>query len=136
MLEQFHNAGFPLFVCTSKHQPFAIRILDAFELSPSSPQSTAIRSNTASHSKVDLLARILGEHALTRDTAWMIGDRSFDFHAAQATSSAALPPDGLRLAQECAKADAVAPTPADVFAIVSKQSPATGSSGNPRILLP
>ena len=38
----------------------------------------------ASHSKIDLLARILSEHALDRETAWMVGDRSFDFEAARA----------------------------------------------------
>jgi phosphoglycolate phosphatase len=136
MLEQFHKAGFPLFVCTSKHQPFAIRILDAFDLSGFFAAIYGDQVEYASHSKADLLARMLGEHALTHDTAWMIGDRSFDFRAAQANQLRCVAAGwGYGSPEECAQADAVAPTPADVFAIVSKQSPATGASGNPRILL-
>ena len=84
MLAQLHQDGFPLYVCTSKHEHFAVRILEEFGIAR---QFTAIygdRIEYESHSKIDLLTRILSEHSLDRDVAWMVGDRSFDFEAAHA----------------------------------------------------
>jgi len=64
LLAELRERGFPLFVCTSKQQHFAVRILDLFGLSG---QFTAIygdKAEYASHSKEDLLARLLLEHSL------------------------------------------------------------------------
>jgi len=120
MLIELRAQGFPLYVCTSKQQHFAVRILDAFELSALFTAIYGDKAEYASHSKVDLLANILREHSLGHDTAWMIGDRSFDIDAAHANQLRCLAAGwGYGSPEECAQADVVAPTPADVAALVS-----------------
>jgi phosphoglycolate phosphatase len=128
MLVALHEQGFPLYVCTSKQQHFAVRILDAFELSGLFTAIYGDKAEYASHSKVDLLAYILHENLLGPDSAcprnaWMIGDRSFDIDAAHAKQLRCLAAGwGYGTPEECAQADAVAPTPAHVAALVSPQS--------------
>jgi phosphoglycolate phosphatase len=126
MLVELRAQGFPLFVCTSKQQHFAVRILDAFELSGLFTAIYGDKAEYASHSKIDLLANILREHSLAPDSAWMIGDRSFDIDAAHANQLRCLAAGwGYGTAEEYAQADVVAPTPADVAALVSPQDHAT-----------
>ena len=120
MLIELRAQGFPLYVCTSKQQHFAVRILDAFELSALFTAIYGDKAEYASHSKVDLLANILREHSLGHDTAWMIGDRSFDIDAAHANQLRCLAAGwGYGTPEEYEQADVVAPTPADVAALVS-----------------
>jgi hypothetical protein len=66
MLIKLHLQGFPLFVCTSKQQHFALRILDHFGLSSLFTAIYGDKGEYASHSKVGLLA-----------TLWMIDDRVY-----------------------------------------------------------
>ena len=135
MLIDLRRHGFPLYVCTSKQQHFAIRILDAFNLSALFTAIYGDKTEYASHNKVDLLANLLADcllHSSNANThapslgstspgaAWMIGDRSFDFDAARANGLRSLAAGwGYGSPQERAQADAVAPTPADVAALVS-----------------
>jgi phosphoglycolate phosphatase len=119
MLVELREQGFLLYVCTSKQQHFAVRILDAFELSPLFTSVYGDQAAYASHSKVDLLDNLLKEQNLDRSTAWMIGDRSFDIDAAHANGVRCLAAGwGYGCHEECAQADALAPTPADVAALV------------------
>ncbi len=119
MLMELRGQGFPLFVCTSKQQHFAVRILDAFEMSVFFTSIYGDKAEFTSHSKVDLLANLLREEKLGPDTAWMIGDRSFDFDAARANGVPSLAAGwGYGSPEECAHANAVAATPADVTALV------------------
>ena len=119
MLVQLHQRGFPLYVCTSKQQHFAVRILDAFDLSALFTAIYGDKAEYTSHSKVDLLANVLREQVLNPNSTWMIGDRSFDIDAAHANQLRCLAAGwGYGTQQECAQADAVAPTPADVAALV------------------
>jgi phosphoglycolate phosphatase len=119
MLVQLQQQGFPLYVCTSKLQLFAVRILDLFELTPFFTAIYGDKREYESHSKVDLLDVLLRERALGRDSAWMIGDRSFDIDAAHANNLRCVAAGwGYGSADECAQAEVVAPTPADVSALV------------------
>jgi phosphoglycolate phosphatase len=119
MLTELHGQGFPLYVCTSKQQHFAVRILDLFELTGLFTAIYGDKAEFASHSKVDLLASLLREHSLNTETTWMIGDRIFDIQAAHANKLRGLAAGwGYGPAEECAQADAVAPTPADVAGLV------------------
>jgi phosphoglycolate phosphatase len=119
MLTQLHLQGFPLYVCTSKQQRFAVRILHFFALTDLFTAVYGDKAEYASHSKVDLLAILLRESSLQRDSTWMIGDRIFDIQAAHANGIPCLAAGwGYGPAEECAQADAVAATPADVPALV------------------
>ncbi len=115
MLIQLREKGFPLFVCTSKHQHFAVRILDRFELSGLFTAIYGDKIDYASHHKEDLLAMLLLERSINANSAWMIGDRIFDFQAARANQVCSLAAGwGYGSVEEYALADAIAPTPADV----------------------
>ncbi len=119
MLEELRGEGFPLFVCTSKHQHFAVRILDWFELSGLFMAIRGDQIHLASHRKADLLATLLDEHSLNRATTWMIGDRIYDIEAARANQVRCLAAGwGYGTAQEYAQADGLAATPAEVRALV------------------
>lgn len=119
MLTELRGQGFPLYVCTSKGQHFAVRILDLFELTGLFTAIYGDKAEYTSHSKVDLLARLLRESSLASDSAWMIGDRIFDFQAAQANHVRCMAAGwGYGPAEEQALADAIAATPADVPAVV------------------
>jgi phosphoglycolate phosphatase len=120
MLTGLRNQGFPLFVCTSKQQHFAVRILNLFELSGLFTAIYGDKTEFASHSKADLLAGLLREHSLSPGATWMIGDRIHDIHAARANSLRCIAAAwGYGPAEESAQADAIAATPADLLALVS-----------------
>jgi phosphoglycolate phosphatase len=120
MLRQLHGLGFPMFVCTSKHEHFAIRIVEHFELTPFFGAVYGDRLDLASHRKEDLLGSLMREHSLTKDGTWMIGDRIFDIRAAQANQIKCLAAGwGYGPPEECAQADAVAATPAEVAGLVT-----------------
>ena len=121
MLTELHTQGFPLYVCTSKQHRFAVRILDHFNLSSFFTVIYGDRAEYPSHSKVDLLAILLRDHALAPLSAWMIGDRIHDFDAARGNGVRSVAAAwGYGPAEEWALADAVAQTPADVPAAVRR----------------
>jgi phosphoglycolate phosphatase len=116
MLTQLRQQEFELFVCTSKQQHFAIRILDMFELSSLFTSVYGDKAEYASHSKVDLLASLLLQYRLATDRTWMVGDRIFDIQAAHANGLRCLAAAwGYGNAEEYAQADAIAATPAQVI---------------------
>jgi phosphoglycolate phosphatase len=119
MLAQLQGEGFALYVCTSKHQHFALRILDLFGLSARFSAVSGDKAEFASHNKADLLARLLGDQDLDPAACWMIGDRSYDFEAARANRVRSLAAAwGYGSSEEFAMADAVAHTPAEISRIV------------------
>ena len=116
MLTELHQKGFRLYVCTSKQQHFAVRILDTFELSSLFTAIYGDKAEYASHSKIDLLASLLRQHQITSEAAWMIGDRIFDIQAAHANRLRCLAAGwGYGTPEEYAQADAIAATPAEVI---------------------
>jgi phosphoglycolate phosphatase len=123
MLVSLQQQGFPLYVCTSKQQHFAERILEAFELSDFFTAIFGDKAEYASHSKVDLLANLLSAHSLVAGASWMIGDRIYDIDAAHANGLRCLIVGwGYGTPEECAQADAMAPSPADLAALVTPAS--------------
>jgi len=136
MLTELGDRGFPLYVCTSKQQHFALRILDLFGLSG---QFTAIYGDKveyASHSKEDLLARLLLDHSLSPENAWMIGDRIFDIRAGRANHARCLAAGwGYGSPEEYAQADAIAATPAEVISLVSEETAQSGAVDAARALM-
>ncbi len=115
MLSELQNDGFPLYVCTSKQHRFAVRILDHFGLTPLFRAIYGDKIEYESHSKIGLLARLIAEQSLDPHSTWMIGDRIFDIEAAHANSIPCLFAGwGYGPQDEGTRADATAPTPADV----------------------
>jgi phosphoglycolate phosphatase len=124
LLAQLHRDSFPLYVCTSKHEHFAVRILESFGIAQYFNAIYGDRIDYASHSKSDLLALILNRHAIDRASAWMVGDRSFDIEAAHNNGIRCLAVAwGYGTPEELSQADAVAATPADVMEIVRAPAP-------------
>jgi phosphoglycolate phosphatase len=120
MLTRLAANGFPLYVCTSKHEHFAVRILESFGIARYFKVIYGDKIEYTSHSKADLLARILHEHTIDCESVWMIGDRSFDIDAARANNIRCLVVEwGYGTREEWARADAVATTPDDVIGIVA-----------------
>jgi len=134
MLAQLRTDGFPLYVCTSKHEHFAVRILEHFGIAQYFNAIYGDRIDYSSHSKSDLLARVLAQEAIDRASVWMVGDRSFDIDAAHANGIRCLAAAwGYGTPEELALADAVAATPADVMEIVRAQP--SGSAAASRATL-
>lgn len=122
LLAQFREWGFPLYVCTSKQQHFAIRILETFELAALFTAIYGDKAEYVSHSKVDLLANLIRESSLKSDSTWMIGDRIYDIEAAHENHIRSLAAAwGYGSMEEYALADAIAATPADVAALLSPE---------------
>jgi phosphoglycolate phosphatase len=134
MLGQLHHDGFPLYVCTSKHEHFAVRILENFGIAQYFNAIYGDRIDYESHSKSVLLARILSRHAIDRAWVWIVGDSSFDIEAAHENGIRCLAAAwGYGTPEELALADAVAATPADILRIVRAHVP--GPAAAPRIAL-
>jgi phosphoglycolate phosphatase len=136
MLAQLRDAGFPLYVCTSKHEHFAVRILEAFNLAQFFAAIYGDKLEYASHTKTDLLARVLSERGLACEQVWMVGDRSFDIEAAHANGIRCVAAEwGYGTSEEWAQADAVAQSPADVIGIVAANAAeADGQSGEREVV--
>ncbi|MGD1063723.1 MAG: HAD hydrolase-like protein [Terracidiphilus sp.] len=131
LLAQLHREGFPLYVCTSKHEHFAVRILESFGIAQYFNGIYGDRNDYESHSKSDLLARILSRHAIDHTSTWMVGDRSFDIEAAHLNGIRCVAAAwGYGTPEEWAQADAVAATPAEVMGIVRAHIP--GPAAAPR----
>jgi phosphoglycolate phosphatase len=127
MLAALKTAGHALYVCTSKQEHFAIRILDLFELAGFFNAIYGDKPEYSSHSKIDLLARLLQDCGLAKDSTWMIGDRSFDVEAAHANGIRCMAAGwGYGSAEECAAADAIAVTPAHVVQLVATRGESEG----------
>jgi phosphoglycolate phosphatase len=120
MLRHLREQEFSLYICTSKQQNFAQRILDAFELTELFTAIYGDKQERASHGKVDLLSTLLNEWSIQKESAWMIGDRIFDIQAAHANNIPCLAAGwGYGAIEEFTQADAIAAIPADVPALVS-----------------
>ena len=124
MLAQLHRGGFPLYVCTSKHEHFAVRILESFDIAQYFNVIYGDKTDYASHSKSDLLALILSQNAIDPASVWMVGDRNFDIEAAHLNGIRCLAAQwGYGTPVEWAQADAIAATPGDVIGIIRALAP-------------
>jgi phosphoglycolate phosphatase len=62
---------------------------------------------------------LLADNSLSGNNAWMIGDRSFDFDAARANNVKTIAAAwGYGTAEEYATANTLAPSPADILALL------------------
>lgn len=127
MLARLHGEGFPLYVCTSKQEHFAVRILDLFELSGFFAAIYGDKAEYDNHHKADLLARLLRDCGVEAATSWMIGDRSYDIEAARANGVGAIAAAwGYGSAEEWVQADATAASPDEMRELVLTGQPSIG----------
>jgi phosphoglycolate phosphatase len=123
MLNQFRSAGFPLYVCTSKREHFAVRVLERYGLAGFFHAVYGDNAAYKSHSKADLLAKLLNDCAIAVENAWMIGDRIYDIQAAHQNRVRCVAAAwGYGSAAEYAQADAIARTPGDLQSVVASEA--------------
>jgi phosphoglycolate phosphatase len=79
-----------LFVCTSKQQYAAERILEKFGLASHFKMIYGDRPDLVNHSKSELLTSLMREQKLNPGKTWMVGDRRFDIEAAHANNVCAI----------------------------------------------
>jgi len=84
VLQSLQASSWQLFVCTSKREDFAARILEKFDLSRYFLAVYADTAGSLHHTKTALLRRLLEEQSLDAATTFMVGDRNFDIEAARA----------------------------------------------------
>ncbi len=84
VLQSLQALGWQLFVCTSKREDFAVRVLEKFALSRYFLAVYADTPGSLHHTKTALLCRLLEEQSLDPATTFMVGDRNFDIEAARA----------------------------------------------------
>lgn len=81
VLAELQAQGMRLFVCTSKREKFALRVLQAFGIDGCFEAIYADRGDRP-HSKSDLLRELIHARNLYSSRSVMIGDRRFDIEAA------------------------------------------------------
>jgi phosphoglycolate phosphatase len=84
VLQSLQASSWQLFVCTSKREDFAARVLEKFDLSRYFLAVYADTAGSLHHTQTALLRRLLEEQSLGPATTCMVGDRSFDIEAARA----------------------------------------------------
>lgn len=118
LLAEIQRQGFRLFVCTSKNEPFAQRIVAHFGLDRYFDGVYGDLPD-ADHEKSALVARLLHSERLVPGDTLMVGDRRYDIAAALANGVRALGAGwGYGSTEELttAGAEAICPTPHDVLA--------------------
>jgi phosphoglycolate phosphatase len=82
-LRALTDAGYALWVCTSKPRVYAERILEHFDLASYFRGVYGCELDGAMSDKAELLAHLLEREAILPATAIMIGDRKHDMRAAR-----------------------------------------------------
>jgi phosphoglycolate phosphatase len=90
VLAELRSRGFTLFVCTSKPQTYAVRILEHFRLSDHFQHTYGCELDGTRSEKSELIAYLLEREQLEPETALMIGDRLHDMRGAHANGVRAL----------------------------------------------
>ena len=127
LLAGLQSRGVALFVCTSKREHFAIRVLESFGLAPYFRAIYADRGDRP-HTKAELLADLLREQAIDSSTAVMIGDRHYDLEAARANHIGAVAVTygyGTREELEACTPDVIAASPAEILRAFQPAVPAS-----------
>jgi phosphoglycolate phosphatase len=82
-LGALRDAGFSLWVVTSKPEVFATQIIDHFELRPHFQRVYGSELSGVRSHKGELIAHVLASEGLAEAKPWMIGDRMHDIRGAK-----------------------------------------------------
>jgi phosphoglycolate phosphatase len=132
LLQSLQASGWELFVCTSKREDFAARILEKFGLRHYFLALYADTAGSLHHTKTALLRQLLEEQSIDRATAFMVGDRNFDIEASRANGVVSIAVTyGYGTTEELASArpDHICNTVEDLFAIFSLPFPTVSGLG-------
>jgi phosphoglycolate phosphatase len=117
LLDALAADGHRLFLCTSKPQPFAERIVQRFDLAPRFSGIYGADLGGALDDKAALVAHLIAREGLGGSECVMIGDREHDVRAAKANGAAAIGVlwgYGSLAELKAAGADTIVGTPAEV----------------------
>lgn len=120
VLAALHLQGNRLFVCTSKREKFAVRVVQAFGLDPYFEAIYADRGDRP-HSKSELLRELIQGRNLDPSQSVMVGDRRFDVEAAHENNLQAIAVTygyGARQELEVCGPDALVERPSEIPAAV------------------
>jgi phosphoglycolate phosphatase len=123
VLDTLRRLGVELYVCTSKRDIFAGRILRDFGIAEYFQAVYADRGDRP-HTKVELLGDLIQEQGLESSSAYMIGDRSYDIEAAHAHGLKAIAVTygyGSREELEACQPDALADSPAEIVRVLTAE---------------
>lgn len=90
MLSEFERSPHTAWVCTSKPQVFAQKIIEHFQLGKFFQSVYGSELNGDRVHKADLIAYVLATEGIAAEQAMMIGDRRHDIHGAQQNGLAAI----------------------------------------------
>jgi phosphoglycolate phosphatase len=116
-LEEMKQAGFLVYLATSKRAIFANRILDHLKFSKYFDGIYGSGPNGEGDHKPELLAQIISENSLSPSEGLMVGDRKYDISGAHSVGMRGLGVlwgYGTRDELETAGADQLADSPADL----------------------
>ena len=123
LLCALQKEGCSLFVATSKPEPFAVRIIERFSLSPYIVRGFGASLDETRTEKGDVIAYALKEGGIAKESALMVGDRKHDILGAKENgirSMGVLFGYGSREELTLAGADLIAETPEEVLRIYQK----------------
>lgn len=86
-LEQLTQAGYPLYVATSKNEPMAVKMLENLQIVS---YFRGVFGSLGNDHKADVLQRGIQTFSLTADQAVMIGDTHFDMIGGQTVGTQTL----------------------------------------------
>ena len=90
VLARFKARGDRMIVCTAKPRPFALRVLERFDLSGFFSAVYGAELDGRFDDKADLMAHLVARERVAAPRACMIGDRAFDILAAKANGIASI----------------------------------------------
>jgi phosphoglycolate phosphatase len=128
-LAQLRSRGYRLFVCTSKPEVYALRIVQHFKLAEYFQRIYGCELDGTRGEKTELLAYLLERESVEPSSAVMIGDRLHDVRAAKANglrSVGVLYGFGSAAELERAGADVLCPSVSDLPAVIERFSFRTG----------
>lgn len=122
-LAELRSRGFTLFVCTSKPETYAVRILEHFQAAHYFQHVYGCELDGTRSEKAELIAYLLEREQIAPEAALMIGDRLHDVRGAHANGLRAigvLYGFGSAHELESAGADALCPTVAELADVVTR----------------
>jgi phosphoglycolate phosphatase len=127
-LQSLADAGFRMWVATSKPLVYAEKIVEHFGLRPFFVRVFGSELNGARGDKADLIADLLATEGLSTQGIWMIGDRQHDVvgaHKNAIHAAGVLWGYGTRAELETAGADAIFASMADLVRAFERHAPAS-----------